>query len=398
MSKISFEQKKDKLIITNKLTYPEAVNDRILHALRSGVVEGFLPVEMKTKRKDTLVECTVSGLMPLTQYFSGTVSKKKFLDTVLDVVRLVKSCEKNMINPNNLDLEADRIFIDPYTKAVSCLYWPLVNNQNERPPHFFFGKLTAGIDFCRQEDCSYLEEYLAYFRRPEPFSVNGFEKMIKNLLGMQSQKSFSPSERIDMRDNHADPEAKPSAVSMEYDPFAEQTPVPSGGEIRCPLCHAVNAETANFCLNCGNSLVKKPAEPPKTEVEPPQKNVGMHIGTSVLGNHGDGTTVLGYDEPEHAASPCLERKKTGEKIWINAPAFRIGKDADRCDGCISDNPAVSRCHADIITRDNRYYIIDLHSTNRTYLDGRLIPMGEEIEIFPNTDIRLANEDFTFYIE
>ena len=78
--------------------------------------------------------------------------------------------------------------------------------------------------------------------------------------------------------------------------------------------------------------------------------------------------------------------------------FRIGKEKQYSDYFVSDNNAVSRSHADIITRNGRYYIKDLNSTNKTYVDGKAIPIEKEVEIFSRTKLRLANEDFVFYID
>lgn len=82
---------------------------------------------------------------------------------------------------------------------------------------------------------------------------------------------------------------------------------------------------------------------------------------------------------------------------MDKPSFRIGKEKRYCDYFVSDNSAVSRSHADIVTKNKRYYITDLNSTNKTYVDGRAIPVEKEVEIFSGTKLRLANEDFVFYV-
>ena len=87
-----------------------------------------------------------------------------------------------------------------------------------------------------------------------------------------------------------------------------------------------------------------------------------------------------------------------EKISVNKPSFRIGAERKYVDYWVSDNSTVSRSHADIITKDKRYYIIDLNSTNKTYVDNRAIAIQKEVELFNGTRIRLSNEDFVFYVE
>ena len=95
--------------------------------------------------------------------------------------------------------------------------------------------------------------------------------------------------------------------------------------------------------------------------------------------------------------PKLIRVLTGEAISVNKPIFRIGKERSYVDYFVANNVAVSRSHADIITRGERCFVKDLNSKNRTFINGREIPVMQETEIFDGDTLRLANEDFTFYM-
>ena len=83
-----------------------------------------------------------------------------------------------MINPNNLDLQKDRIFLNPETKEMKCIYWPVVNNQNEVPVQAFFQQLPVGVTFDTFEDTAYLYEYSNFFNKVAPFSLQEFEQLI----------------------------------------------------------------------------------------------------------------------------------------------------------------------------------------------------------------------------
>ena len=63
---------------------------------------------------------------------------------------------------------------------------------------------------------------------------------------------------------------------------------------------------------------------------------------------------------------------------------------------MTNNGAGSRNHADIITRGNRHFVMDLNSKNRTFINGKVIPVREETEIFNGDSLKLANEEFVFY--
>ena len=64
---------------------------------------------------------------------------------------------------------------------------------------------------------------------------------------------------------------------------------------------------------------------------------------------------------------------------------------------VTNNNAVSRGHADIITRGNRYFVRDLNSKNKTYINGQAIPPQCECELLDGSRLTLGNEEFIFNI-
>lgn len=99
----------------------------------------------------------------------------------------------------------------------------------------------------------------------------------------------------------------------------------------------------------------------------------MNFGnTTVLNNGKIGeTTVLSGDlQQTQAVRPHLLRNKNNEIINLTKPVFRIGKEKSYVDYFVSDNTAVSRSHANIITRGNKYYIVDTNSTNHTFVNEK----------------------------
>lgn len=433
MSKQTVKVKKNKTIIVNQLSNLERANERVLNAISSGMIQGLFPLVLKQKKKECYMEVTINDLVPLNLYFSrnGVVSKPLFLNVVHQIANIAKSCEKTMMSSNNLDLNMDHIFVEIRTGKVKCIYWPIVNNEHEMPIQVFFKQLPNRVALNTYENKNYINEYIAFFNTNLPFSLNSFEKMVARLAGKENKEKNMPTGA--MTSHHVGEEAaiqlqsKDSGLSVEYDPFAhmqkepirfevkldsqsestkepqkEPVKIPQGG-VFCSQCGAKNSAGANFCKQCGNKLVVfKQEEPIQKEEHVPQpyieENIYVNEGTTVLGDETGGTTVLGFDEPELSSYPYLIRERTGDKILIDKPVFRIGKEKKYCDYFVLDNNAVSRSHADIITRDKRYYIIDLHSTNRTYVDDRVVPIEVEVEIFSGTRVKLANENFTFHIE
>lgn len=96
--------------------------------------------------------------------------------------------------------------------------------------------------------------------------------------------------------------------------------------------------------------------------------------------------------------PYLVRLKNGEKVLIDKPRFRIGKEKSYVDYFIGDNTAISRSHADIIVKGDSYFLVDLNSTNHSFVNGAVLQGNAEIQIKNGNRIRLANEEFDFIEE
>lgn len=121
--------------------------------------------------------------------------------------------------------------------------------------------------------------------------------------------------------------------------------------------------------------------------------------TTVLGGNSDGATAVLSDIPaygeEKVKQPVLIRIRNNERIPINKPYFRIGKEKSYVDYFIGDNSYISRGHASIITRDGCYFIVDNNSRNHTYVNGQVITSSTEVELQNGYTIKLANEEFEF---
>lgn len=123
----------------------------------------------------------------------------------------------------------------------------------------------------------------------------------------------------------------------------------------------------------------------------------MNFGeTTVLGGENIGeTTVLSVAPTVAQPNPHLIRCKNNDKINLDKPVFRIGKEKSYVDYFINDNTAVSRSHANIICRDSQYFVMDTNSKNHTYVNGTMIQSNAETKLEHNDKIRFANEDFEF---
>jgi hypothetical protein len=384
------------MTIINRLSKPEAVNERELNAIASGNIDGLVPVVSENIKKETIVRCTVASMFSLQDYLSGIVSPKAFLNAVIRIISIIKMCELKHMNTSNLYLYSNCIFVEPRTKEIKCVFWPVVNNKNTRPPDAFFRELPFQVIFNKYEDSTCIQKYIQFFSKGSGFSLVGFEKMIISLIGQVSEgrqlpSGYTRSEAEQQNDTNS-PKTQDGLENVEYNPLLQKT-----GNNPQRSAALLPRHRRDTTMPSASGIDE--AEPRAAETYPHERKMetGQFAGTSVLGFDSSlsGTTVLGATEGNGYQFATLTRVRDGKSIVANKPSFFIGKDPQTSDLCIDDNSTISRTHAEIITRENLYYIVDHKSTNGTQVNDLIIHPNEEHELHPGDRIRLSDEEFLF---
>lgn len=109
----------------------------------------------------------------------------------------------------------------------------------------------------------------------------------------------------------------------------------------------------------------------------------------------DATEIRGSEGIARQITPHLVRKSNNERIPLNKPVFRLGRDVDFNDYAIVENRYVGHTHCHIVTEDGSYYVVDDNSKNHTRVDGQVIPSGQKIKIVHEDVIALDTEEFEF---
>ena len=73
--------------------------------------------------------------------------------------------------------------------------------------------------------------------------------------------------------------------------------------------------------------------------------------------------------------------------------FLIGKSRERVQGVITGNNAVSRVHCKIVRQNGSYFVVDMGSSNGTYVNGKRIQPNVPEPISDRSQLRIANAEF-----
>lgn len=190
-------------------------------------------------------------------------------------------------------------------------------------------------------------------------------------------------------------------------PFDQQTPCYNGDQSvnNNPSVSVNNTIPTKNKMNSQNNSTANyiPAQQNQSihNIQTQSANFGE---TTVLGTCNDGetsvlNTISNTQQNGQAGNSqaYLIRKKNNERIPINKACFKLGKEKSYVDYFIGDNSYISRGHANILTKNDQYYIVDNNSRNSTYINGRQLTGSVEEKIVSGDRISLANEDFEFII-
>lgn len=353
MTKYKCKIKDNRLLVTAKISKEYEINLHETEFLSRNYIRGILVPKLKGRRK--LVYSGPSAT-PLLAYLMKPITKHEFFLITEQLVDVARRVNKKKLFPNKIVFDMTRIFINEATKELQFLYLPLSTISAAPDMIAFLRNLTYSVNPAAERDTEYLSRFLFFLNGMQGYDPAKIEKFIgsedRNVINIVKKPSGQESGKI--------------------------TDKPFDG-------HTVN----DIADDEGTAQLIEDDDD----------------GTMPLADDDEATGLLSDEEDEATGLlaafpinyPSLYRVLTDEKISINKPVFRIGKEKSYVDYFVQNNNAVSRSHADIITRGTKYYIIDLNSKNKTWVNGLVIPAQYEIEIFNNDRIKLANEEFVFTV-
>lgn len=369
-TKFKVKSKDSKITIKSKLDKDESINQREVDILNSKVIRGIMKPTVEGSRK-------ISYLSPagvtLEEYLGSGISKNDFFLVFAQILEVVKSVDRNSFNINNLVMNLKYTFINKQTKEVHFIYQPIMSQRISANLASFLYDVAYNTKLALNEDVKPINELLAYIRGLNVVAVLPLEnyilkvypqiyKQVKRQKPGQSEALVGSD--VYYRRNEWDEKKKkitddkPTSLLSDYD---EPTSLLNDEDEATSLLMADDDDS-----------------------------------TSLLNDDDEATSLLG-DNSSFQRFPYLIRKNTFDRIDINKPVFRIGKEKSYVDYFIGDNNTISRLHADIINRDNRYYLKDNNSTNHSYINGSMVQGNQEAELFDGAVITLSNEDFEFHI-
>lgn len=397
MAKIKVSAKQNQIIVKSKLDKTEGINGRDVQVFQSKLIRGLMRPTVESER---VITYTAPIGITLEKYLKGGINKNDFFLVLAQTIEMIKKVERNNFNVNNIVFDLQQIFINVMTKEVSFIYQPIINSQSTVNLFGFLYKVAEVSVLSWQDDAIVVPKFVNYLKSMSYFSTIEIENYIlKEYPEVYKQvQRTKPGQSQVLNDKQWEVES--GKMTQGSQGLTGQNGMPQSGMIQGVAPQMSAPQTTWQPAPPVNSGQYVPVEEPATALL-----IEEEEQTTLLYEEEEQTTLLVDDDyeattllqPLPVKKPYLVRTNTQERADVNKEVFKVGKEQRSVDFCVTGNSAVSRQHAEIITRDESYFIKDNNSTNKTYVNDVVAPAGVEVEIKDGDKIILANEPFEFYV-
>ena len=395
IKRIKVKSKKEKTVIKIVLTRGVVINEKQYDILFYNSKNGFCK-SFKISRNKLVYEEPNTNNCTLYERLKRPISEYDFFFIIEQIVYIAQILEKNGLSRNNLVLDLKYIFFNESTKELSFIYLPVAT------PHGGSGilPLVKQVIYSSQpieSDSKYLSNFSYFIKRYNEFEADKVEAYIynvnSNIVNIIKMMDLEKGDSI----NHTASQSTQRRTEILDD---EATDIMVDDE-KTDLIDEDDEKTDLFDSNEMTDLF--PNNVRINSFEKRNDNVDdentylLDEEATELFSDDDKTDLFDETQATFYKTPTLTRTLTEEVIRIDKPVFRIGKEENCVDYVVSNNIAISRSHADIISRNGKYFVFDLRSKNKSYINNRVLPAEHEVEIFDGDVLRLANEDFLFQV-
>ena len=353
MAKYKVKTRECKLEIKVKLSSGERLNDRQLDFFSKRCIRGLLNVQ--SSKRNSITYYGPIGIS-LNERLKKDISKYDFLFIMEQIADITRRLDSNSLIKGNIVWDIRYVFINEVTRELQFIYLPLENDGKDADIINFMEQIIYAAKPVQEADMKYVSEFVYFVKSLSKYDAEKIEKYINN-----EDRSIVNTIR---RHNTGQSGFMTDKQAHYYEHYNNE----GTDDEATGLLHGDDEATG---------LLNESDE-----------------ATGLLDDSDEATGLLNESGTSGSCATML-RVSTNETFAVNKAVFRIGKEKSYSDYLVADNNMVSRNHADIISRSGRYYIVDLNSKNRTFVNGTVIPARQEIEIHDGDNIRLANEEFEF---
>lgn len=404
--------------ISYTLMAPSLFFDIGYKVLQSQTKHGYINCNITTHNGRQKLIYNVSGLKSYDALMKN-ITPKMFLNILCNLLDVVIDVKNNgFMQCENISLDFKRIFIDTNSMKVWLIYVPL-NVQSDPNSYVYFEtqlkkKIVDAINeisvlnkdsnvmrvrnAIEDEMLSIEQIRIIAIECMGRIETGGYSVKLSSALNKEpliaeepmvapvivDKKPEGKSKRFGLfrREAHTSNQAKTAQANLPQSVQVNQaSQTPQSAQMQQPMNQAQAVQQVQIVqpMQAVSSMAKKnQLEQLAPPVSPVQSTVNANPVNPVVNQ------ML-----------CLKGTNPQNPLVFNVgkEEFLIGKQKDAVDGLITSNSAISRIHCKVVYRTGEFYIVDMGSTNGTYLNRSRLQPNCPQSLHINDRIMIADCEF-----
>ncbi len=370
-------------------------------------VDGLIPCTRSVQNGRTRLTYEIGDLSALSDCLPS-LSTQLCLHVVQDLLHSISNVSRvGFLRRELISLNPERIFIDPRDHAIHLIYLPLVVERDESDLLMFEKNLSGLFDQILSIHPRLKEEPELFGVRsalsgpsPDSSHVSGSAdagRFLSPIMSSDQESVTCENNQNDSTGERVDYNRAPAPLTFSRLLIGGlsligvvaisvlilfKVPIADRPRVFLAIGTIVTTCVITVLFVFFRSKKRTLIASTKTRAVEPSLHFQGGEKTELLDNfHGPRLILSAIDlaEPFH--------------VLLDNDESVLGKDRLACDAVIHFNPAISRRHCKVTRRGVEHYIVDLNSSNGTYVnDVRLSPHREQ-SIRVGDQIKLANSRF-----
>lgn len=398
----------------------EIVDEISYETIHDSLVTGILPTFLASEGTGRVLKFNISSRISLEHFFNGVVDRAGFLRVFTSIVHTLQMAEEYSLDERYFLLDSQYVYVNVGTREAELICVPILHSEEQVDLISFFKSIVFQTQFDPSENANYVAQIIRYLDDGENFTITGLMDKLVEIIEEEepSLKLFQAGRAkvATMNFAHANqPEPAQADWTGPIQPDYvmntvnyEETSVLTSGMLKD------KQEQLEKTVNIDENVQKKgkrtfrelfsgKRKKEQASQEEVKEKPAVHSKHPISYQEKENDAYHdGFEENVSVQSmftqAYIKRIKTHEQIIIDKQVFKIGKERSFVDYCVSDNPTVSRSHANIVMENDEYYIIDMNSKNHTFVNGRMISSGTKVKLIHGSRIKLSNEEFEFFLQ
>lgn len=353
----------------------------------SHAVNGLLITNIGQKKNSFFIRYNITGLCSMKEYLRTTTLNKYMFGQMLSYILQALREIGNQLDKEKLVTDLRYVMVNAATRQVQFMYLPVQYWEGRSDFRGFFENLVYAekTKFARNEDTSYVMEFLQIVKRGVGLSLVDLEEFVTRLDGNSDKK-----------------EQKQCKFCTRKFPIYQKY---------CSICgNLLDESTSQQSWKMWHNTMVQNEERTYKRTQPEKIVLDGQLGTMELEM---GTVSFErYEEKENEGEesefqvqePRVKREiiciRTNVRCTMEKDEVCIGRSAQADVRTDEENLRIGRMHAYLKKEDGKIFIKDNRSNNGTFVENVLVgskkkPNDDWIPLPSSGEFRLANEEFVY---